>query len=265
MNRSERCFAELDGAVNFLTEQGYEVVFCGLYGAQNYNMDTPASDFDFKAVVLPTLEDIVYNRKPVSTSLEFGTGLVDVKDIRCMMDCWKKQNVNFVELLFTEWKYVNPKFSDFYSMIENRELIAHSNEESAVKCVVGMCLEKQHALCHDYPTQHEQIEKYGYAAKQLAHIIRLHDLIERYPYEPYENILVPRPELNKEIIAIKTYKKVFTPEEAQAEAKRHVDAVTEFVNSRTWKNPVKETLSMMDRVKFNLIKTGLKSELLDCE
>ena len=57
-----------------------------LYGSLSLR-ETPKSDLDFKAVIVPTLDDIVFGRRLVSTTHEFDIdgvqGLVDVKDIRC--------------------------------------------------------------------------------------------------------------------------------------------------------------------------------------
>ena len=71
-------------AYNELVKRGYKIWSINLYGAQNYRMEIPQSDFDFKAIVLPTLEDIVNGRDPVSTTIDFMGGQIDIKDIRCM-------------------------------------------------------------------------------------------------------------------------------------------------------------------------------------
>ena len=39
-----------------------------LQGSQNYGLDYEGSDIDTKCIVLPTLEDLIFNRKPVSTT-----------------------------------------------------------------------------------------------------------------------------------------------------------------------------------------------------
>ena len=49
----------LSGVVDMLEEMGYKVVYVALYGSQNYNLETPQSDLDFKSMVVPTLDDIV--------------------------------------------------------------------------------------------------------------------------------------------------------------------------------------------------------------
>lgn len=70
-----------------LISLGYNVVGVFLYGSQNYELDYSGSDVDSKAIILPTLNDIVFNRQPVSTTLDMGNGcLCDVKDIRKMFE-----------------------------------------------------------------------------------------------------------------------------------------------------------------------------------
>ena len=42
-----------------LKAKGYDPVFISLYGSQNYNCDTKDSDHDYKAIVMPTLDDFI--------------------------------------------------------------------------------------------------------------------------------------------------------------------------------------------------------------
>lgn len=73
-----------------------------LQGSQNYNLDYEGSDIDTKAIMLPSFSDFVLNAKPLSTThIMENNEHVDFKDIRLMFDCIKKQNVNFIEILFT--------------------------------------------------------------------------------------------------------------------------------------------------------------------
>ena len=55
-----------------LISLGYNVVGVFLYGSQNYELDYSGSDVDSKAIILPTLNDIVFNRQPVSTTLDIS-------------------------------------------------------------------------------------------------------------------------------------------------------------------------------------------------
>ena len=56
-----------------------------LCGSQNYNTDLPTSDVDSKAIYIPTLQELAFD-KPVSVELELPNGEhCEVKDIREMI------------------------------------------------------------------------------------------------------------------------------------------------------------------------------------
>ena len=97
-----------------------------LQGSQNYNLDYEGSDIDTKAIMLPSFSDFVLNAKPLSTThIMENNEHVDFKDIRLMFDCIKKQNVNFVEILFTPYSIINPEYADlFQPVLDAREEIA---------------------------------------------------------------------------------------------------------------------------------------------
>ena len=65
-------------------------VYMCLYGSQNYQMDAHTdeyqSDFDYKAIIVPTLKDLVFNSKPISKVVEVENGQVDVKDVRSFFE-----------------------------------------------------------------------------------------------------------------------------------------------------------------------------------
>ena len=96
---------------DIVVEKGYEVVGVFLQGSQNYNLHYEDSDIDTKAIILPKFEDFCLNRKPISTtSILENDEHTDLKDVRLMFECFKKQNINFVEILFTKYKVMNPKY-----------------------------------------------------------------------------------------------------------------------------------------------------------
>ena len=80
-----------------------------LQGSQNYGLETEDSDIDTKLITTPTLNDLIYNRKPMSTThFRINKEHIDFKDIRLMFDTFRKQNLNFIEILFTNYKIINP-------------------------------------------------------------------------------------------------------------------------------------------------------------
>lgn len=190
-----------------LEDRGLTIVGIFLYGSQNYNLDYEGSDIDLKAIVIPSINDIVFNNKPISTTIDIPDGLCDIKDIRLMVQSWKKQNVNFMELLFTEYSYVNPLFYEFFRpLLAARETIVRYNEKRAVDCLRGFVYEKYYRLFKDTPSQHDEVTKYGYAAKQLVHMERLASLLKHYmKREPYMECLMVSPEERQKWIDLKTY------------------------------------------------------------
>ncbi len=170
---------------------GDKVLGVFLQGSWNYGKELcdEQSDVDTKCIVLPSFEDVCLNEKPVScTHILENEEHLDAKDLRLYMNCFRKQNVNFVEILFTEYAILNPKYEEQWArLVKARERIGRYDTKRALQCIVGMALEKDKALCHPYPTLIEKINKYGYDGKQLSHVCRLAKFMELYmagfPYD----------------------------------------------------------------------------------
>lgn len=165
MNK-ETIFRKLSHYKNLLEAKGYNVIYIGLYGSQNYNVDDELSDIDAKAIVLPTLHDIIF-RKVTSKVIECENGSIDVKDLITFYDVIKKGNFSYIESIDTEYsigdKYIKNLFSQF---------------RPNLKSILGAMHEKRKALTHEYPSKHDEFEKWGFDPKQYHHIIRLYDLLK---------------------------------------------------------------------------------------
>ena len=175
-------------SVNEVQKLGYTVLYAANYGSHNYNLnvnnDEYQSDIDTKVIVLPTLEELVHNTKPVSTTIEISTGQCDIKDIRAFVPTLLKANIQFLETLMARSSWINPLYKqDFQWFIDNIESLISESKNELLKSIKGMCYEKEKALCHPYPTIKWKIDKWGYDGKQLHHIMRLKDFIDNYFYE----------------------------------------------------------------------------------
>ena len=246
----------------------YNVVYLGLQGSQNYELDIYdedyKSDVDTKAIILPSFKDFVYNKAPVSKTIVLPNNEhIDVKDIRVMFDIFKKQNVNFIEILFTKYRIVNEEYRVLLQpLFENRELIANLNKNQALRCIAGMSMEKLKALQHPYPAIIDKINKYGYDPKQLHHILRMNDFIKKYATGArYEDCLIPN---NKEYL-IKIKKGILSEKEAVQLAQK-TDTETKEIKDRfiTEKDIVSElTIEILDKVKLDILNRKFKKELLE--
>ena len=97
-----------------------------IQGSQNYQLDWSGSDIDTKCIVLPTLEDICLNRKAISyTHVRENNEHIDFKDLRVITGDFKKQNINFLEILFTRYYIINEDYYELFKpLLDNAEAIA---------------------------------------------------------------------------------------------------------------------------------------------
>lgn len=107
-------------------------------------MGYDGSDVDTKAIVLPSFEDFCKAKNPIShTHVLENNEHLDLKDIRIMLPIFKKQNINFIEILFTKYKFLNPEYEELFKpVLEAREAIARYNDFAAINCQVGMIYQK---------------------------------------------------------------------------------------------------------------------------
>ena len=85
-------------------KNGHNPLIVALHGSQNYDLAYENSDIDTKVITLPSLDQIIKNKKPTSfTHVRENNEHIDMKDVRLMFDCFKKQNINFIEILFSDY------------------------------------------------------------------------------------------------------------------------------------------------------------------
>jgi len=246
-------------------DYGYDTVGIFLQGSQNYGLDTENSDIDSKVIVVPKLDDFVFNKLPVSfTHIMENEEHVDFKDIRLMLTCFKKQNINFVEILFTDYFILNPDYEKIWNKLRKEaEAVARYNEVSAVNCMAGMAYQKQKALTHPYPSLVDKIEKYGYDAKQLHHILRLREFIERYiAGVPYKECL--HSEKRDELVKVKNfcYGAQDAIDLADKTVKEIADIKQAFISSLPEQRVVDAKVDfLLEDVASEIIKAGIIKEL----
>lgn len=234
-----------------------------LQGSQNYGLQIPTSDVDTKLILTPTFKEIVFNKKPISTThVRANDEHTDLKDIRLMFSAFRKQNLNFIEILFTPYLWVNPLFADEWNRLTaEREKIAHYSPYSAVKTMKGIAMEKYHAMEHEYPSKVAVLAKYGYDPKQLHHLLRVQEYIHHYTEgESYEDCLHPRnPEF---LVAVK--QGYFNLEQARISANSAMEDVLATADAfceKVGKSFDPEVDELLDDVQYNIVKAAIKKEL----
>ena len=258
----QRVQEHLDEALAHFKEE--QIVGIFLQGSQNYKLDTPHSDVDTKLIVVPSFKDIAMNRKPVSTThVRTNEEHTDWKDIRLYIQTFRKQNLNFLEILFTNYAIVNPIYEKQWNrLVESREAITHFNPYRSVQSMKGIALEKYHAMEHEYPSKIEILKKYGYDPKQLHHLVRVSDYLDRYiAGESYESCLDPGP-MKQELIEIKEGKYSLAEARVIADkAKAHVEEMAEYAYSIYPNEEDPEVNELLDDVQYEIMRIAVKGEL----
>ncbi len=254
-----------DEALQYFPEEQIVGVF--LQGSQNYELDYEGSDVDTKLIVVPSFRDICLNKKPVSTThVRANDEHTDWKDVRLYMETFRKQNLNFLEILFTDFYIINPMYKEEWErLVAAREFIARMNVHRAVKSMKGIAMEKYHAMEHRYPAKVDIIDKYGYDGKQVSHLDRVDDYLERYiAGEPYKDCLIPTPMRRPRMMDFKMLS-VYSLEEARVLAKEILDHVVEMADEFCAAHPDQEEAwvrELLEDVSYNIMRISVEKELL---
>lgn len=165
-----------------------------LYGSQNYNIATEDSDVDTIAILIPSFDDLVL-RTPISEEIHFENGEhCVVKDIREVVKQWKKQSLNYLEILFTKHYILNPQWKKMWNyFVDVKEDIAHMNKNLTIKSIVGQA-------------KHTFIQN-RFDKKKQANALRMYYFLKAFlSGKPYEECLTDSWE---KTLAIKTNKEPF--------------------------------------------------------
>lgn len=265
MTREEKIMSRLrehyDESLQYFKEE--QIVGCFLQGSQNYGLDYEGSDIDTKLIVVPDFKDICLNKKPVSTThVRANEEHTDWKDVRLYMETFRKQNLNFLEILFTDFYIINPMYAEQWNrLVQCREQIARMNPFRAVKSMKGIAMEKYHAMEHAYPSKVDVLAKWGYDPKQLHHLLRVEEYLGRYiAGESYVSCLRPhRPEY---LVSVK--RGYYDLETARVIANTAIDNVTRVADafcSQTSDQENEAMRELLEDVSYEIMRISVEKEL----
>lgn len=212
-----------------------------LYGSQNYNIATEDSDVDTVAILIPSFEDLVLETS-ISKEIHFKNGEHCVaKDIREIVKQWKKQSLNFLEILFTDYYIINPTFQkDWDKFLEEREFIARMDLDKAIKSIS--------AQAKNTYLKNKTDKKYQ--ANALRLFFFLQDLIL---WKPYKDCLTSHHDL---VYKVKTgecespYKEDFI---------HQLNMFTDkYIGSEFLFLPDRETMNFLDTMLYEIIRKNVK-------
>lgn len=227
-----------------------QIVGIFVYGSQNYGLDTCSSDIDTKVVVAPSMEDVILNRRPISTVKILPNGEhVEFKDIRLVMDMFRKCSPNWVEILFTRYKIINPFYAHLWDILcVKKNEIAYYNPSRALRVMASMSRNEWNKIQDEYNN------------KSAALVLRLRQLVFSYlTYDKYTlELSYPRAETVKEV-------KLGRMSEAAVmqEAKKAFEMTQSLVSYYLEANEEKEdetTQAFVNNMQARFCKKGLQTD-----
>lgn len=156
-----------------------------LVGSHNYNLNTPESDKDYKVFVIPTFDDLYFNRQFSKTYIG-ETEDLDVHDIRKLNTLLWKSNINFLEVLFSDDivfnkdKKILPIRTLFQAIFSMKDDIARMNIPYLWNACIGMHITKKKQIDKGTEGTNHLVEKYGYDTKQAMHSLRVLMVLRRF-------------------------------------------------------------------------------------
>jgi len=264
-NRVYEHAIEADKAVGPKGNDYGTICACALYGSQNYGLDNEHSDVDTRAIIIPSLHTIALGKSMLSTTHVCPNDEhIDLKDVRLYVDNLRKQNLTYIETLFTQYTMIDETYEEDWRMLyNNREAIARLNPVKAVKTMQGLAYRKYKDLEHPYPTKMDLINTYGYDQKQLLHLARIGNYLKRYINGmPVEECM--KPSNLDYLMKIRAY--TYSLDEARDHANtiiKYIDTISdEFVSTHENKND-KYATELLDDFLCRVIEKGIKKELED--
>ena len=209
-----------------------------LYGSQNYGLATENSDVDTKAILIPTLEDLCSKKAGFVKEYKLDNNeKVVVMDLIHYFDNLKKQNINYVETLFTDYKWVNPNHEWIWGTLQTmRESIAYYDVNKAV-------LSMGHQALHTLRQDSADPKKYA-MARYISHFLKVY-AVEKEDRVPYKEALRPLYAV-EEFLAIKIGNQTYTGLDVAC-LKRHLERV---INRK----PLEEEVAQKEYVDKYLMK-----------
>ncbi len=206
--------------------QGREWFVISAVGSMNYNLFDDSSDVDSKLLVFPCLDDIC-GMDRVSRTIPIGNGeYCDCKDVREYFRIMKKANINFLEILTSDYYIVNLAYEDYWNELRaHTEEICHGMADKIVSTSLGMMRQKRKRLFDGTKTTQSKVDAYGYDSKQLLHIRRLHRFIQSYivrSQEFAESIWIPD-EVRNIFLNLKNYNERYLKFEVEQWADAYIE------------------------------------------
>lgn len=228
-------------------------VYGGIYGSQNYGLDTEKSDIDMKCIVLPSYTHICNDKMWFVKEYVTSDGsLIIASDVRHFFDQLKKCSPPTVETLFSN-VLVTESICSWCSVMLDRmkEDIARMYPAQAVRALKGM-------MVSNYNKYISVVN-----VKAACQVLRLAELIDKYikTDRPYAEIL--KCERYKSVILETKSKGQICSELVETTFRDSLKTADEFITKGDYL--VHRTSELLDDLCWEMLQIGAQSRMREEE
>lgn len=140
-----------------------------LYGSQNYGLATESSDVDTKCILIPDLKHLAVNPYK-TTHLDVDGEVCECMTIMHMVANWKKQNINFVEIMFTPYCKLNARYAETWVRCLDSQLREDIGRYDLRGALLSMAHQAIHTIKQD-PTDGKKVMNANRIYHSLIHLL----------------------------------------------------------------------------------------------
>ena len=240
--------------------QGRKILFGGLCGSYNYNLNEEGSDKDYHLYLLPTIDDIykgnTYSKSEVTEILDYASW-----DLRRLPEMMWKANPNVIEVLYSSQRFINdvkfiPLVEKLFSM---RDDIASMNLPYMWKASYGIIHSEIKDLDRRDP---DLIQEFGYNTKVAMHALRTMRTVAKYAVGDFKGACRCDERSRAELLRVKhggVYKDL---EEARDDLQRRLELMkSQYEAYFMEKEPVRETYEKVEDICRSITMEHLRTIL----
>lgn len=226
-----------DSAVRRYGEEAVLGVF--LYGSWNYNTNTSDSDVDTKCILIPNIYHLAIKPYEVKhlhvwpDSEEKDFEVCECMSIMHMAANWKKQNINFLEIMFTPYCIINPLYKDFWEKrfsMEDREKVARYDLRQAIHSMAHQALHTIQQNPED-PKKHMNAMRISYTlARILDTDMPYWECLQQQEVVKSLRFKAPDPVVTQDLIQVFNY---------------YLDHLDDYIGKGSWKPGVDHILERL--------------------
>ena len=235
-----------------------------LQGSQNYGTDTEQSDIDTKLIVTPTVRDMIFNKRPTSTTHKTPNNEhIDFKDVRLYFDTFRQQNLNFLEILFTDYFIINPLYAKPWGkLLDIRERVVRYNPYRAALAMWGVATRQFNRVTKKAESNTELFDRFGYDPKALYNLLRIEDFLRKYTMEifSYKECMTPQ---NTDFL-LEVRNGYYYPNEAVDVAEttyKEVQNLMDVCSSKFPNEPNLNTEKLLKYIQIEIMEISMKGDL----